>query len=287
VTPGLSSLLLLMLLAQAPVSAPQTVFRSGVEVVELDVSVTRGGLPVQGLTSRDFALTDNGVAQDVQSVTLDRLPLSVTLVLDISRSVAGDRLTHLVQAGRGLVAALRPDDRAALITFSHVVDVPVSMTGDLQEVVAALGAIKANGATALRDAVHLALELQPRDRTRPLVLIFTDGMDTTSWLGSAAVLDSARRVGVVVHAVRVAADPFLDRLTEASGGRTWSASSDRELRELFTRALDEMRARYLLTYSPRGVARPGWHELKVKLKNGGADITARPGYFVSESSPPR
>jgi VWFA-related protein len=278
---------LLILLAQAPVSAPQTVFRSGVEIVELDVSVTRGGLPVQGLTTRDFALTDNGVVQDVQSVTLDRLPLSVTLVLDVSRSVAGDRLTHLIQAGRGLVAALRPDDRAALITFSHVVEVPVSMTGDFHEVGAALGAIKANGATALHDAVHLALELQPRDRTRPLVLVFTDGMDTTSWLGAGAVIDSARRVGVVVHAVRVAADPFLDRLAETSGGRTWSASSDRELRELFTRALDEMRARYLLTYTPRGVARPGWHELKVKLKNGGADITARPGYFVSESSPPR
>lgn len=281
---------LLMLLAQAPASAPQTVFRSGVEIVELDVSVIRAGQPVQGLTARDFALTDNGVAQDVQSVTLDglaldRLPLSVTLVLDISRSVAGDRLTHLVQAGQGLVAALRPGDRAALITFSHVVNVPVSMTGNLQEVSAALGAIKANGATALRDAVHLALELQPHDRTRPLVLVFTDGVDTTSWLGSAAVLDSARRVGVVVHAVRVAADSFLDRLAETSGGRTWSASSDRELRELFTRALEEMRARYLLTYTPRGVARPGWHELKVKLKNGGPEITARPGYFVSESSP--
>ncbi len=220
-------------------------------------------------------------------MTLDRLPLSVTLVLDVSRSVAGNRLTHLVQAGQGLVGALRPDDRAALITFSHIVDVPVSMTGNLQEVSAALGAIKANGATALRDAVHLALELQPRDRSRPLVLVFTDGVDTTSWLGTGAVLDSARRVGVVVHAVRVAADPFLDRLAETSGGRTWSASSDRELRELFTRALDEMRARYLLTYTPRGVGRPGWHEMKVKLKNGGAEITARPGYFVSESSPPR
>jgi hypothetical protein len=44
--------------------------------------VTRGGQPVQGLTARDFALTDNGVAQDVQSVMLDRLPLSVTMLLD-------------------------------------------------------------------------------------------------------------------------------------------------------------------------------------------------------------
>lgn len=272
----------------ATVAAPQpppAVFKSGIEVVELDVSVTRGGQPVQGLTARDFALTDNGAAQEVQSVTLDRLPLSVTMVLDTSESVAGDRLAHLVQAGEGLTAALRPDDRAALITFSNLVDLRVPMTGEMTDLRSALRAIRGAGATALRDAVHLALELQPHDRTRPLVLVFTDGRDTTSWLTEDAVVDSARRVGVVVHAVRVESDRFLDRLTDSSGGRTWSATSDRQLRELFTRALDEMRARYLLTYTPRGVSRPGWHDLKVRLKNGRADITARPGYFVSAGSP--
>jgi VWFA-related protein len=190
------------------------------------------------------------------------MPLSITLLLDVSRSVVGERLTHLLQAGDGLLAALRPNERASL------------------------GTITAGGATALRDAIHLALELQPRDRTRPLILIFTDGADTASWLTADAVVDSARRVGVVVHAVRVENDNFLDRLAEVAGGRTWSASSDRQLRELFTRALDEMRARYVVTYTPRGVSHPGWHALKVNVKAGGADVTARPGYFVSESSPP-
>ena len=166
------------------------------------------------------------------------------------------------------------------------------MTGDVAAVRSALQAIRGVGATALRDAVHLALELQPRDRTRPLLLVFTDGVDTTSWLTEDAVIDSARRIGVVVHAVRVESDRFLDRLADSSGGRTWSATSDRQLRELFTRALDEMRARYLLTYTPHGVRGPGWHDLKVRLKNGRAEITARPGYFVaaaapSGSSPPR
>ena len=56
---------------QADAQPPPAVFRSGIEVVELDVSVTRVGLPVQGLTARDFALTDNGVAQAVDSVMLD------------------------------------------------------------------------------------------------------------------------------------------------------------------------------------------------------------------------
>jgi VWFA-related protein len=270
------------LLAAQLVSSPQTTFRSGVEIVELDVSVTRGGVPVAGLTARDFALTDNGIAQQVQSVTLEELPLSVTLVLDTSQSVAGERLQHLVQAGEGLTAALRPDDRAALITFSHAVDLRVPMTGDMPPIRAALGAMIGNGATSLRDAIHLALQLQPHDNTRPLMLVFTDGHDTASWLTENAVVDSARRAGVVIHAVRLEPDALLDKLTQLSGGRTWSATSDRQLQELFTKALDEMRARYLLTYTPAGVRKPGWHDVKVTLKSGSADITARRGYFVAE-----
>ena len=54
---------------------------------------------------------------------------------------------------------------------------------------------------------------------------------------------------------------------------------------LFTSALEEMRARCLLTYTPKGEARAGWHELKVRLRSGRADIIARPGYFVAAASP--
>ncbi len=270
--------------AQQPGAQPQTTFHSGVELVAIDVSVTRSGQPVPNLTARDFTLTDKGVAQEIESVTLDRLPLSITLVLDTSQSVSGDRLAHLVAAGGALLAALRPEDRASLITFSHKVDLRVPMTADLFSIQRALTAMSGLGATSLRDAVHLALELSPRDQTRPLLLLFTDGHDTASWLTEDAVLDSARRTGVVTHVVRVESDPFLDQLIEAAGGRIWSATSDRQLRELFTRALEEMRARYLLSYAPRNVKSPGWHELKVKLKNGRADITARPGYFVAGPS---
>jgi Ca-activated chloride channel homolog len=275
--------------AVAAMHAQQTpVFRSGIEVVELDVSVMHGGQPVIGLTARDFSLTDEGVPQQVQSVTLDRLPLSVLLVLDISGSVSGDRLRHLLDAGDGLTRALRRDDRASLITFSHAVDLAVPMTDDLNAVRQTMFRIHPGGSKALRDAVQLALELRPRDATRPLLLVFTDGKDTASWLSANAVLDSARRIGIVVHIVRVESDSFLDQLAQATGGRTWSATSDRQLRELFTRALEEMRARYLITYTPRGgVQKPGWHTLKVKLNNGSADVTARPGYFVAAPLPSR
>lgn len=272
-----------VLLALGPAALPmqQPVFRSQIEVVELDVSAMRGGQPIQGLTARDFTLTDNGVPQQVDSVTLDQLPLSVTLVLDVSSSVAGERLAHLIQAGTGLTEALRSEDQAALVTFSQAVALRVPMTGDMDAIRAALRALAPDGATALRDAIHLAIHLQERNQTRPLILVFTDGLDTASWLSEEAVIDSARRGDVVIHAVRAGANPLLDHVTDVAGGRTWSATSDRQLRELFTRALDEMRARYLLTYSPHDVSPAGWHEVKVRLKDRKGDVTARPGYFVA------
>jgi len=273
---------LLPFLPLPPLQPPPQVFRSEIAVVELDVSVTRGGAPVTGLTAADFGLTDNGVAQSIDTVTLDRLPLSVTLVLDTSQSVAGDRLQQLIHASRGVADALKPGDRAAVLTFSHAINLRVPMTEDMATVRTALGRMIGDGATALRDAVHLALETSPRDRSRPLVLVFTDGRDTGSWLTEEAVVDTARRAGVVVHVVRSESDGFLNRLVEASGGRQWSAGSDRQLRELFTRALEEMRARYLLSYTPAGSSSHGWHEVKVKLKNQRGDITARPGYFVAK-----
>lgn len=260
-------------------SAQQPVFRATVEVVRIDVSVMRKGRPVTGLSSRDFVVTDSGVAQEVDSVVVDQLPLEVTLVFDVSASVSGVRLASLKNAARELTTRLRPADQAALITFTNGVHLAVAMTDDLGLMRRALEELTASGATALRDAVHVATMLQA-PASRSLMLVFTDGRDTASWLTEADVLDSVRRAGGVIHIVGSASDPFSGRLADVSGGRVWSASSDRQLSELFTQALDEMRARYLLSYSPRGVDRPGWHEVEVRLRGLRADVTARPGYFV-------
>jgi VWFA-related protein len=265
---------------------PPPVFRAGVEVVRLDVSVTKGGVPVRGLTARDFSVTDSGVPQDVESATLDQAPLDVQMVLDVSGSVSGERLTNLMLAAHGLLRALRPPDAAGLLTFADALRMRAPMTRDLASVRAALPGIVGEGRTALRDAVQLGLALRGEDDTRGLMLVFTDGVDNASWLSDDAVLESARRAGEVVHVVRVSSredstSTFVEQVTTATGGRVWSASSNRDLEQLFTRAFEEMRARYTLTFSPRGVPLPGWHELKVKLKGASGDIVARPGYFVS------
>ena len=63
--------------------------------------------------------------------------------------------------------------------------------------------------------------------------------------------------------------------------RRWSAESSRDLRVLFGRVLNELRARYLLTYYPAGVSRDGWHDVKVTLRRARGEVTARPGCFIA------
>lgn len=279
--------LLVLALVVASLSQAPT-FRTTVERVQLDVSATRGGRPVAGLTAADFVVTDNGVPQQVESALLEDAALSVQLVLDTSGSVSGARLERLIDASMGLLGSLRASDRAGLITFSTAVEVKALPTADFDRVKRAVATVQGAGATSLRDAVQLALETPREEGSRMLILVFSDGADTTSWLRDSDVVESAQRSGVVVHVVEIrgsiATSPFLLALTDAAGGRIFSASSSEDLARLFTRALEEMRARYLLTYTPRPVAVPGWHELKVRARANGIDVKVRPGYFVT---PPR
>jgi len=275
-------------MAVVPVVAmPQPVFKGGVDVVRIDVSVMQGVNPVLGLTVDHFVVSDNGVAQKLDSVSLDRVPLSLMMVFDTSASLAGERLTGLIGAGNDLVKALRPEDAAALMTFSEPIRLAVPMAAPRTRLLAQLNALKATGATALNDALFVTLQLRPSDAgaSRPVALVFSDGLDTSSWLTSAQVIEAARRSGFVIHVVELSdtirGTPFANDLADAGGGRVWSATSGRDLRQLFGKVLEELRARYLLTYFPSGVAGDGWHDVKVTLKGARGDVTARPGYLVA------
>lgn len=273
----------------------QPVFRASVDVVRVDVSVMNGLVPVPGLTRDNFIVTDNGVPQTLDAASLDTVPLDLMMVLDTSGSLAGERLTALIEAANGLVKTLRTEDSAALMTFSEPVRLAVKTTRDRKPLMDALTGLTADGSTSVNDAIFLALQMRPPDTgdTRPVLLLFSDGRDTSSWLSGEHVIEATRRSGMVVHVVELVADQwlgargaevrpssFLGRLADTGGGRRWFAKSPRDLRELFGKALNELRARYLLTYSPSGVSPDGWHDVKVTLKNARGEVTARPGYFA-------
>ena len=200
----------------------------------------------------------------------------------------GEPLAELKAAGRAVVEGLARDDRAALVTFSHLVDVRRPLTADRDSVLDALESSWSGGETALVDAAHVAMVLGESDVGRALVILFSDGVDTTSWLAPAAVLRSARRTDAVVYAVSSPAagktPKFLDDLCETTGGRLLEVRADDRLTPMLLNILREFRQRYVVSYTPRGVSRDGWHALQVKVKGRSLSIKARPGYLAGPAS---
>lgn len=266
----------------------QPSFSTRTESVRVDVLVTEGGRIVQGLRPADFEIRDEGVVQTVDLVSFQQLPIHVILALDLSYSVSGERLRDLRSASHALLDALGRDDRASLLTFNHAVSrrsTPTSDVGPLRTVLDALEpeGVDGAGGTALADAAYAALVSGEMEGGRSLALVFSDGVDTGSWLSSSRVLDVARRTGVVVYGVSVrgSGGSLLGDLTEATGGSAVEAESTRNLRAVFIRVLEEFRSRYLVSFSPRGVAQRGWHRLDVRIKGRRVNVKARPGYMAN------
>ena len=202
------SQLRLALVAVAACAAPHVVtyaqrFQSRALGVRVDVLVTEDKQPVTGFKPEDFELRDEGVVQHVTALDVERIPLNVVLAFDTSSSVAGVRLASLLAAARALVSSLHEVDRTALVTFSSRVRLLAPLTPSRLQIVSALERVNASGRTALRDAAFTALSLPGADRGRTLVLIFSDGADTASWLTDEKVIRAAKATDAVVYPVRV------------------------------------------------------------------------------------
>lgn len=305
---GSTGVLVLAVAAAAASGAAQPVFRAGVESVYVDAFVSRGGQPVAGLTAADFELRDNGVRQSPELAAAASLPLLAVLVFDTSSSMAGERLQALRASGEAFLAGLRPADEAALVTFSHELSWLAGPTSDKDAVRRTLAQLRAQGATAVYDALYAGIALSDKG-ARPLVVLFTDGEDNVSFLGERQVRAVAERSNALVHVVawraesrpvwppigiRVGPTPIeaptpepedirlLRQIAEATGGRLWGADSPARLREAFAAIADAMGQRYVLSYSPSGVKREGWHQLEVKLRGQKGDVHARRGYWVAK-----
>jgi VWFA-related protein len=281
-------------------------FRTGIEIVRVDALVMVDRKPVTGLTAEDFDVRDSGVAQAVSSLSFERLPLNIICVLDASSSVKGEPLRRLREGTTAIIDALGADDRAALIAFSSRLTVHTALTGDKQKLKSSLANVAAEGATSLLDATFAGLALRDVDPGRTLLLLFSDGIDTSSWLTARRVLDAARRSDVVIYPVSARSQPLvtvttfqgarlaparqnvnqeaetlLKALAEETGGRLFVVDRQTDLTQAFLDVVKEFRQRYVLTYTPTGVPAAGWHPLEVRVKNRNVQVTARRGYYAS------
>jgi VWFA-related protein len=299
--------------------AAQNVFRSGVDGVTVLVTVQKGNQPVAGLTSADFELRDNDVPQEITSISAEKVPLDLTLLLDLSSSVDGPLLQRLKTAVAETAALLRPDDRIRLVAISQVLREVFSLRPRGAEMT--LDGLAAEGATSLYDGIASTMMRSAEPGRRQLVVAFTDGRDSASIIDEDTVKSIARLTDAVVDIVVPIAAPEESasrRLAQRSGsidsisgGANVVAGRDvqtqvapdevpKVLRELvaptagqvialnqgdsisrvFRTMLEDFRASYVLRYVARGVQDEGWHEITVSVtKRGRFDVRARRGYM--------
>lgn len=295
-------LLALVCVLQAP-QPPAPAFRSGVDVVRVDVLVTANRKPVAGLTAADFELRDSGVVQTIESVGASEVPVSMLLALDTSGSVHGRMLTSLKAASNAALDALGAGDRSALLTFSGPVEFQAPWAPPGPAIRTALERVQSGGNTSLYDAAFAALALRDTvPGNRGLVVLFSDGADTSSWLPAHAVLDKAMRSDAVVYTVgnetperrlefrsgvllrpmppgqTVDSTPFVRQLAQITGGASLPSGGTAGLGGTFASIVNEFRTRYVITYTPRGVDARGWHPIDVRVKRRNVKVTARRGY---------
>ena len=295
-----------------PGAATQKRFRSSADAVLVDVHVTRDGRPVTGLTAKDFELRDSGVRQVIEVVSMADVPINLLVAMDLSASVEGERLAQLKRAATDAIDPLRPGDQAAILTFSDRIALRSDWTPDRALLRKRIDDLQAGGWTALYDAVFSAIARSHTAAGRVVVLVFSDGADTSSWLDAKAVLESVRRSDVVITAVSAAPhaaaargaadarrsfgleaalrrrfdeDPvlfpyaFLDALTRDAGGHLLRVRAEGEIAAAFRQIVEDFKTRYLLTYSPRDVPPDGWHPLEVRVTTRGGEVRARRGYW--------
>jgi hypothetical protein len=267
--------------------AGQSVFRARVDGVSVSISVRQGNQPVPGLVMENFELADNGVPQEIVSLSFETLPIDVTLLLDVSSSVQGRRLARLRSSVSETATLLDEIDRLRLIAVQfklHQV-FPFQPGG----VPPPVDGLTASGGTALFDGVAAAMMRAAEPDRRQLIVAYTDGQDTTSILGIDAVREIAGHADALLHVVvpvsggrnarsEVPAADVLEDLATRTGGQLFLIDASTPISDAFRRAIDEFRQSYVLRYRPQGVEDGGWHQIDVRVKGGEYDVRARRGY---------
>jgi len=246
--------------------------------------VDEQGAPVGGLTQDDFEIFEDNKPEKI--AVFDReatTPLQIVLALDASESVfIDDHLEH--EAAKTFVKTiLRLQDRIDVMAFSDNVDELVSFTNDLHRIENGIGDIPRGDATALYDAIYLASQRMTQSRldgARRVVVLITDGENTTHHGSYDAALEQAERAGAMVYSliiVPIMADAgrntggehALIQMAHDTGGKYYYVSDKHDLAPAFQHVSDDLRTQYTVGYyaPQRGADLSGLRHIRIQLKD--------------------
>lgn len=283
---------------------PPPVFRSGAELVALSVAVLdRNQHFVRGLAATDFAVFEDGVQQDVSFFATSDVPLDLILLLDTSASMS-DKMKSVHEAALGFLRTLRGQDRGAVVAFNDGVQVLQALTGDFPSLERAVRSTQPSGATALNNAIYVALKefgrsaRQSGEVRRQAIAVLSDGDDTCSLISFDDVLGEAKKSGVGIYTIslRMRLGPrqhgifstalySMKTLAQETGALAFFPAAIEDLSGVYGKIADELEHQYAIGYSPKnGRADGRFRRVIVQVvSRPELRLRARTGYFAERA----
>ena len=195
--------------------------KTDTDLVTVPVTVTdRGGIAITDLRQEDFAIAEDGVAQQIAFFGKVSAAFHVVLMLDTSSSTQ-DKLKQIQQAAIAFVDQLQPVDRVKVISFDDQVKDLNEFTNKRDVLRRAIEGTRPGQGTKVYDAVELALDTIRNIRGRKAIVLFSDGMD---WHSDRATFDSTLRwldeEGVVVYPIRYDTRATTEQLAREQSSQT-------------------------------------------------------------------
>jgi VWFA-related protein len=294
---AISALLILATAFTIRAQQPLPTFRAAVDLVHFGVSVVdKQGKPVTGLKPEDFQILENGKPQALKYFVAgepeEAPPLHLGLLLDTSGSMADD----IKDSRAAAVKFVNALDRAAdvtLVDFDTEVRVARFQAADYERLVERIRGRKPDGWTALYDAIGVYLNGAQSQDGQKVLILYTDGGDTTSSLTFHDMLDLCKASDVTVYAIgymehqgsaRLQQRNELERVAAITGGQAYFPGVAKDLDGVFEKIQKELAARYSLGYLSTDLRTDGaWRGVEIKFLRSdlkGVKLRTRSGYFA-------
>lgn len=292
-----SALIVVAALATITAAAQDPIFRGSTTLVRLVVSVKDpSGQAIGDLQQTDFKVFDSGVRQVIRVFEHHtEVPLSISILIDTSGSTNKDLGYETNSVEKFIKALLKegnPEDVVSLYSFNHEVILQADFNRRLSRLQSALGRLKAEAGTSLYDAVYLAgRQMQKRDG-RHVMIIVTDGGDTTSKENFQAALRAVQLSESIVYPILVTpitgepgrnlgGERVLAQLASNTGGRVFEPSAANQLDRNFQEILRDLRTQYLIGFRPEDLPPnlPEFHPIRVEVSRPELRVSTRSGYY--------
>ena len=256
-----------------------------INFVELYATVLdRNRRPVEGLEQKDFAVSEDGVKQEIARFErVANQPIHAAVTIDISSSMDKNLDKARTSALQFLQGTIKPKDRAAVVTFNDHPNLTVKFTNDLPALAGGLAGLKAERGTALYDSIIFTLYYFTGVKGQRAMLLLTDGKDEGSRFTYEDALEYARRAGVTIYAIGLGEDADrrkLERISEETGGRAFFLKSVDELAGIYSTIESELRSQYLVAYqSSNTTGGNAFRSIDLKVNKPGLEPKTIRGYY--------